>query len=91
MAHQKWQLFFILSAGLLSGCASYTFERKPDGIVIKPAKHKATDPNLIKIQVCSDNIIRVIASPGEVFSTRKSLIVIKTNWQAVPFAVNFHR
>ncbi len=87
MATKKWQSFFILSAVLLSGCASYTFEKQNDGVVIKLAKHKVTDVNTVKIQVCSDNIIRVIASPGDAFSARKSLIVEKKHWETAPFTV----
>ncbi len=77
----------ILAAVLLSGCSNYTFERQQNEVLIKLEKHKATDPNIMKIQVCSDSIIHIIASPGDAFSNRKSLIIQKTNWEAVPFTV----
>ena len=42
---------------------------------------------MIKIQVCSDEIIRVIASPNDSFSSRQSLIVDKTSWEPVKWSM----
>lgn len=68
----------------LSGCAaSSSFERQDDGIVLHLQKTRDTDPRSMKLQVCSDDIIRVVAAPGEEFSSRPSLIVDKQQWAPV--------
>jgi len=78
---------FILTAVLLNGSINYAFEKQADGIVIKLQKEKATDPKIIKIQVRTENILRIVATPGDSFSSRPSLIVEKRNWKAVPFTI----
>ncbi len=66
----------------------YAFQKQADGILFEIKKQKDTDARLLKIQVCDENIIRVLASPGESFSTRPSLMVDKKEWEMVPFSVN---
>lgn len=81
----QWQsvLFFLW---LVCGFSdSIAIDKESDGIILKIAKQQGTDAHLIKVQVCSDNIIRVIASPGDKFSHRQSLMASQTNWPPVPF------
>jgi len=42
---------------------------------------------MLKIQVCSESIIRVMATAEKSFSTRPSLMVDKINWDAVPWSL----
>ncbi|MDZ7341658.1 MAG: DUF4968 domain-containing protein [candidate division KSB1 bacterium] len=56
-------------------------------VLIEIQKQKPTDPQWVKIQVCNDHIIRVLASPERSFSTRPSLMVAKTVWEPVNWAV----
>jgi len=77
-------VLLIISAGLNYAIA---YQKQSDGIVFKLKQVKVTDPRLLKIQICSDEIIRVIASPVDSFSTRASLMVNKTNWQPANWSV----
>ena len=65
----------------------YSQEKQSDGILFKFNKTKSTDAKWLKIQICSDDIIRVIASPVESFSKRESLIVDKKVWDKVKWDV----
>ena len=76
-------LFIIFSGCMYSG----GYMKETDGIILKIKKSKETDARQIKVQVCTDNIIHILASAGNSFSTRPSLIVDKTNWQPVPWTV----
>jgi alpha-D-xyloside xylohydrolase len=73
----------ILFSFLMIACSSTGYKKLPDGIIIQPKKTTETDAALVKIQVCSDDIIRVVAAPGKEFSDRPSLIVDKANWAPV--------
>ncbi len=66
-------------------------EKQADGVLFEIKKQKDTNPQWMKIQVCTEDIIRVIASPEKSFSTRPSLMVDKTKWKAVPWSVNEKR
>ena len=66
------------------------FEKQSDGVLFELQKHRPSDPSLMKIQVCTEDIIRVIASPGKTFSARPSLMAEKTSWAPVPWTVKEH-
>ena len=66
----------------------YAFQKQADGVLFDIKKQKETDARWVKIQVCDENIIRVLASPGESFSTCPILMVDITKWEKVPFSVN---
>jgi len=87
MTVNKWRILLIPAIVMLNGCSSYFVRKQDDGIVVRLKKEKATDAKMVKIQVCSENIFRVIATPGRCFSHRESLIVGKKEWQPVPFGV----
>ena len=82
----RWQIIIILFSLAVSQNI-FSYEKQDDGIILKINKRKDTDPRLIKIEVCNDNIIRIIASPADTFSTRKSLMVNKTDWKPVKWSV----
>jgi len=71
-------LFFMILCGLLlSGCSRPgKVRKKRDGILVPIGK------TLLKLQVCESNIIRVVHSPSNVLSKRKSLVV-ETKWKSV--------
>ena len=62
------------------------FEKLPDGVVVTLEKEKPTDARKVKIQVCTENIIRVTATPGDDFSTRPSLMIDKTELEPVKWS-----
>jgi alpha-D-xyloside xylohydrolase len=68
----------------------FAYEKQPDGVVFELKKRKPTDPRLMKVQVCSEDIIRILASPEETFSHRPSLMAEKTSWGSVPWTVREH-
>lgn len=69
-------LFTIFS--LSSNLSAY--EKQADGVLMEIKKKNIESPKWLKIQVCADNIIRVIATPVDTFSTRKSLMVAHSAW-----------
>ncbi len=85
MSKMRWFPFLLLSiTTVLSGCSTTaSFEKESDGIVLHLEKTRDTDPALMKVQVCSDDIIRIVAAPGEEFSSRPSLIVDGHEWAPV--------
>jgi alpha-D-xyloside xylohydrolase len=84
----KIRVLWILNLTLVfSGCVGSSFEKHGDAIILHLQKSNNTDPKLMKLQVCSDDIIHIIAAPGEEFSSRPSLIVNKTRWEPVSWTV----
>ena len=77
-------IIFSLLIGLQN---SFAYEKQPDGVLFKMQKQNETDASWIKIQVCNDDIIRVIASPVDSFSHRPSLMVDKKSWEPVKWTV----
>jgi len=79
---------FLLSAFLclsLSACRQATVEYNNDGITVCTNSSSANSLKKIRLQVVTDNIIRVTASPDTTFSKRESLInvhpeTLKTGW-----------
>ena len=63
------------------------FEKLDDGIVLQLSKLNETDAHLLKIQVCSDEIIHVLATKENSFSSRPSLMVAKKDWEPVLFSI----
>lgn len=90
MAFKKWQILFAFVAVSTAACSNTALRRLSDGAVIKPKQHRETDPHLIKIQVCSQDIIHVTASPTNKFSSRASLMVQPASRLAPAFSVREH-
>ncbi len=93
MTIRQWLLPSVLATLALMGCANSTFKqnanvtRTADGIVVRLAQVSAADPRLVKVEVCGDGIMRVVAAPGEDFSARPSLIVPDRNGGPERFTV----
>lgn len=79
MKSRQWQPLFYFVALILIGESNFAYEKQADGILIELKKKKVTDAKLFKIQVCAEDIIRVIATPENSFSNRQSLMVEKTD------------
>lgn len=77
-------LLLSVSAPLL---LASTYEKQSDGVLFELKKTRLTDPQLLKVQVCTPDIIRIIAVPEKSFSGRKSLMVAKTTWEPVAWEV----
>jgi alpha-D-xyloside xylohydrolase len=76
-------ILFIFGCCFLINLSAGEIKKETDGVLLEITKQKETDPQLIKIQVCTENIIRVTASPGDSISNRKSLMLDKSNWEPV--------
>ena len=87
MNKTTWIHPFLLFALLTPPFAS-SQEKQADGVLFRLTQEKETDPRWMKIQVCSDDIIRVIASREQSPSTRPSLMVDKTSWEPVHWSVH---
>ena len=76
----KYKLIFVLFAFLaIVSCQSGNIQKFSDGVIVRLQKKTATDASLIRLQVITDNIIRVTASPADSFSTKKSLMIADNN------------
>ncbi len=58
-----------------------SYQKQSDGVIFDLTQGK------LKLQVLSDNIIRVVYTPTDSFSTRESVSVIKRDWQSVDYKV----
>jgi alpha-D-xyloside xylohydrolase len=79
-------ILFVISLFVQSR-SIYCYEKQKDGILLELAKQRDTDAQWLKIQVCSESIIRVVASPEKSFSSRPSIMVPKTEWEEIPWTV----
>lgn len=86
MKLKRLQILLIIISLLPALQISRPQQKQSNGVLFEINKQKETDPQLIKIQVCTDNIILVIASPTKSFSTRSSLIVDKIKWEPVDWS-----
>ncbi len=87
MKQELFGILFLFTFFFFSIQYSYTQVKQTDGVLFEIKKQKETDAQWIKIQVCNENIIRVIASPEKSFSTRPSLMVEKTNWEPLAWTM----
>jgi alpha-D-xyloside xylohydrolase len=87
MRINQLQKMLVFTVVFLNVGFSYAFEKQADGILLWLKKERKTEASLIKIQVCAENIIRIIALHGNSFSTRQSLMVDKTDWEPVPWSI----
>jgi alpha-D-xyloside xylohydrolase len=86
MKIKKWRVLLFIVPILIGGL-NCDYRKLPDGIIIKLKKEKTTDASLMKIRVCSENILHVIATPEKKISNRSSLMVDRTDWQSVPWTL----
>ena len=79
---------FLLLAFFCSGsCILFGFEKQRDGVLFELKKLHETDARWLKVQVCTENIIRVIAASDTPFSKRPSLMADRTQWAPVSWSV----
>lgn len=68
-------LVLIGTVALTLSCAKPSFEKLSDGVVVR-LQAKEGQAKQVKLRVVNDDIIQVIASPLDSFSSRKSLMVV---------------
>ena len=86
---KKYSIFIncLLSVAFLVSCNNPNFKKDKDEVTIALDKSKTGGIKNLKLKVVSDNIIQVLASATDSFSTRKSLIVIKQEEKPTDFNV----
>ncbi len=84
---KKAFLFAALFSLFFNGCILPRWEKVADGVVVNLKGKTGQDARKLKIEVFSDGIIHVIASPVKGFSKEKSLIVLPTAGEVPPFDV----
>jgi alpha-D-xyloside xylohydrolase len=82
-----WKTILLVVLFFIGTPTAQAYEKQKDGILFEIKKKGETDAQWIKIQICSDEIIRVVASPTRFFSTRKSLMLDKTTWNPIRWDV----
>ena len=84
---KKAFFFAVLFSLLFNGCVSQGWEKVSDGVVVDLKGKTGKDARKLKIEIFSDGIIHVIASPVKGFSNEKSLIVASIPGTVPPFDV----
>ncbi|MCU4174279.1 DUF5110 domain-containing protein [Marinilabiliaceae bacterium N1Y90] len=72
---------------VLFSCSKTAYKRTPEGIIIHPVEVAKDGAKSIKIQIVSDDIIRVKATPEMTMKERESLIIVKEFDNKVKFDV----
>jgi alpha-D-xyloside xylohydrolase len=86
--NSHWWPLIILFAVIMTSLMPVSAQvRQSDGVLFEIPKGKETDARWMKIQVCSEDIFRVVASKEQPFSQRPSLMVEKTSWEQVPWSM----
>ncbi|MDE3144261.1 MAG: DUF4968 domain-containing protein [Bacteroidota bacterium] len=80
-------LLFVVSNPFHAFCDVVNITKLPNGIIVNLRNPSDDGAKKIKIQVISDNIIRIVASPTDTFSTQKSLMIDDKQWNEVKWFV----
>ncbi|WP_321332265.1 TIM-barrel domain-containing protein [uncultured Bacteroides sp.] len=68
---------FCLLAGLMfASCARAGYEKTQNGVIVRLSQKQPTDVRMVRLEVISDKVIHVSATPVDSFSTEKSLIIV---------------
>ena len=81
---------FITAVTVMSMTAAtlVAFVHQSDGVLLKLENRQSTDADLLKVQVCDENIIHVTATRQPCFSERPSLMAEKTDWEPVEWTLS---
>ncbi len=66
----------VLLSSMLLSCSDSGYQETDKGIVVQLEQKQSSDASLVKLEVVSDDIIRVVATPEKEFSERNSLIIV---------------
>jgi alpha-D-xyloside xylohydrolase len=82
-------IYMLLLSGLVFILAGqgFAYEKLSDGVVLKLDKKVASGISRLKIEVCGDELIRVVASPADTFSARPSLMRVPLTGPAPEWSV----
>jgi alpha-D-xyloside xylohydrolase len=77
-------LLLAITLVIFASCSSKSWEKTPNGVLIHPKKLENSAKS-IRLELVNDQIIRVVASPTDQFSTAKSLCVVDQTGAPVAF------
>ncbi|MET0393595.1 MAG: TIM-barrel domain-containing protein [Chitinophagaceae bacterium] len=84
--HRLLPFFFLLAT--ICSVAQQPYQLAADGVIVYPDPRLPGNVRAVKLQVITDQIIRVMASPAKEFSTQQSLSVVPQSgvpeWNARP-------
>ena len=86
MKSLKFPIFLLLSALIIS-CSSGSYEKLPDGVVVSLTSSDDSAPQLVRVQVVTEDIFRVSATPESNLPNRNSLVVVPQQKETTPFTV----
>ena len=84
---KKNLLFIILSTLILVGCQKVPYEKTRDGVIINLHSDNPLSAKKIRLQIITDDIIRVSATPTNNFSKKKSLITVYDPTETVNYEI----
>ena len=88
MKNQKlYFVFLIIILSVIQISAQENVTKLKDGIEIKIKKPQRNDAAVVRIQVVSNSILHITASPTTTFDTTKSLMLVDLKPTATPFEV----
>lgn len=79
MINQKRFIAFCAGLGMLAmltSCSQPDYKKLDNGVIVSLTQQNKNEASLVKLEVVSDEIIRVSSTPEKTFSTKESLIVL---------------
>jgi alpha-D-xyloside xylohydrolase len=80
-------VMFLVLISLFFACESGKYRETENGVIASLSPPDASAPNLVKIEVITDDIFRVSATPESDFPDRSSLIIVPQGKEETPFTV----
>ena len=89
MKNQKLQpLFLLIILTFFQVSAQENYTKLSDGIEIRIKKPQRNDASIVRVQVVSNSIFHITASPTSTFDTTKSLMLVELKPNIAKFDVN---
>lgn len=85
---KKWICFLLSVSSLFLFSCKSRIQKLDDGIIVTVNKQKEGGPQKVKLQVVSDKVIHVVATPSDDFSKKESLITSFTQTLTEGWSVN---
>jgi alpha-D-xyloside xylohydrolase len=83
----KNTLVFILVLSLISGCDTRDYKKLYNGVTVYLKKTGDSDAKAVRVQVISDKVIRVTASPSKKIPESRSLVIVENNLKPVKWTM----
>ncbi|MCK4750730.1 MAG: DUF4968 domain-containing protein, partial [Bacteroidales bacterium] len=81
------KLTFLILCSITLSCCTGSYKETDQGIIVTLPSSKASAPHQVKIEVITEDIFRVSATPEDSFPGRNSLIIVPGQSFDVPYTV----